>query len=395
MPRRLLGVFMLLLVSVSLVQAQGEAVLLTVGSDTVCRDEFEYYFSKSVEKRADVFMETYGRFKQKVLYARELGLDTLQGIRLLAERYKVLADKSPSSDKRRALQESDKEWIRLKHITYPLKQSADKRMQQKGKMYLDSIYKALKEGADIHVEELPWTQTRHLLKDWQNQLENLNKDEFSKPFFSPQGIHVIAWKEKKYGKPLAMKEKTSDEVYRMKELEEGVLVAVLDAHWEKTLDCTESDLENYFKTHRTDYGGGTPHFKGAVIHCRNKKDAKKIKSYLKKLPESLWKEAVERMPEESSLHSKIEAGMFTIGMDPYVDKLVFKCGDYEALPDYPYTFVLGKKLKKGPTSYRDVMPRIKIDCLESMKKAEMEAIMKKYPIEINKEVLKTVNRAEN
>jgi peptidyl-prolyl cis-trans isomerase SurA len=181
----------------------------------------------------------------------------------------------------------------------------------------------------------------------------------------------------------------------MKELEEGVLVAVLDAHWEKTLDCTESDLENYFKTHRTDYGGGTPHFKGAVIHCRNKKDAKKIKSYLKKLPESLWKEAVERMPEESSLHSKIEAGMFTIGMNPYVDKLVFKCGDYEALPDYPYTFVLGKKLKKGPTSYRDVMPRIKIDCLESMKKAEMEAIMKKYPIEINKEVLKTVNRAEN
>ena len=395
MPRRLLGIFMLLLVSISLVQAQGEAVLLTVGSDTICRDEFEYYFSKSEEKRADVFVDTYGRFKQKVLHARELGLDTLHGIRLLSERYKAFMGKSSSSGNGKNLQNTDREWIRLVHITYPLQQSADKRMQQKGKMYMDSIYVTLKEEVDIHVEELPWIQTRHLLMDWQRQLENLKKDEFSKPFFSPLGIHMIAWKEKKFGKPLAVRENPSDETYQMKELEEGVLVAVLDAHWEKTLNCTEKDLETYFKNHRADYGGGIPHFKGAVIHSRSKKDAKKIKAYLKKLPESLWKDAVERMSKENALHCKIEVGMFTIGMNPYVDKQVFKCGDYEILPDYPYTWVLGQKLKKGPVDYRDVMPRIKIDCLESMKKAEMEAIMKKYPLEINKEVLKTVNRAEN
>ena len=77
MPRRLLGIFMLLLVSVTLVRAQGDVVLLTVGSEKVSRSEFEYHFSKSSEKRADVFLETFARFKQEVQCARGLGLDTL------------------------------------------------------------------------------------------------------------------------------------------------------------------------------------------------------------------------------------------------------------------------------------------------------------------------------
>ena len=77
MPRRLLGVWVLLLVSVLVGRAQGDAVLLTVNDEAVSRSEFEYHFSRSLEKCADVFAETYGRFKQKVFVAKELGLDTL------------------------------------------------------------------------------------------------------------------------------------------------------------------------------------------------------------------------------------------------------------------------------------------------------------------------------
>ena len=58
MPRCLLGVFILLLVSTPLVQAQGDVVLLTVGGEAVSRDEFEYHFGKSPEKCEDVFAET-------------------------------------------------------------------------------------------------------------------------------------------------------------------------------------------------------------------------------------------------------------------------------------------------------------------------------------------------
>ena len=55
----------------------------------------------------------------------------------------------------------------------------------------------------------------------------------------------------------------------------------------------------------------------------------------------------------------------------------------------------GKKLKKGPEDYRDVREKVEKDWREGKKKAEMEAIIQKYRVEIDKEVLKTVNRAEN
>ena len=78
MPRRLLGIFILLLVSVFPMQAQGDAVLFTVGSDTVCLGEFEYRLGRSLDKRGHVLLQTWARLKQKVQWAKELGLDTLE-----------------------------------------------------------------------------------------------------------------------------------------------------------------------------------------------------------------------------------------------------------------------------------------------------------------------------
>ena len=66
MPRRLLGVFILLLVSVSAMQAQGDVALLTIGNEKVDKEEFEYYWSKSSEKNVRVFAQTLGHFMQKI-----------------------------------------------------------------------------------------------------------------------------------------------------------------------------------------------------------------------------------------------------------------------------------------------------------------------------------------
>ena len=66
MPHRLLGVFIFLLVSVSVMQAQGDVALITVGNETVSKEEFEYHLGKSSEKHARVFAQTLGHFMQKV-----------------------------------------------------------------------------------------------------------------------------------------------------------------------------------------------------------------------------------------------------------------------------------------------------------------------------------------
>ena len=90
MPRRLLGVLILLLVSVAIGRAQGDAVLFTVGADTVRQHEFEYHWKRSTEDSRDAFLQKYGRFKQKVQYAKDLGLDTLPEHRLRKEQFQQL-----------------------------------------------------------------------------------------------------------------------------------------------------------------------------------------------------------------------------------------------------------------------------------------------------------------
>ena len=396
MPRRLLGVFILLLVSVSVMQAQGDVALLTVGDETVGKEEFEYHWGKSSEKRAHVFAQTLGRFMQKVQWAKELGLDTLQVYRQQVGYYRqVLEHRTGRQEQRRYRQGKEEEWIRLQHVTYPLQQHESKRKEKEAKAYMDSLYIALKEGTHELFESLPWMQTRHLLNEWQTQLATLPKGEFSKPFYSSQGIHIIAWVDRVKGCPTEQMMLDKKCSFQLKELENGLLVASLDAYLERILVCSEADLEDYFKKHRKEYGWGTPHYRGAVIHCQDKKEAKRIKKYLKKYPVSLWKDAWERMPEDIAGGGRIEIGVFAIGKNPYVDKLVFKCGDYEPLKEYPYTWVLGQKLKKGPTDYRDVREKLEKDCLKAKKEAEMEAFMQKNKVEVDEEVLKTVNHCGN
>ena len=396
MPRRLLGIFILLLVFVSMMQAQGEVVLLTVGGETIGKEEFEYYWSQSSEERAHVFAQTYGRFIQKVQWAKELGLDTLPTYRERVSYYRrIVEHRARKQERKGSHRGKEEEWIKLKHVTWPLRQHESRRKEKEAKAYIDSLYVSLKGGAEVAFETLSWIQTRHLLKEWQVQLENLPKGEFSEPFYSSQGIHIIAWTDRMKGEPAEKVMLDHTQSFRMEELENGLLVASLDAYLEDTLVCSESDLENYFEKNREQYGWGIPHYRGAVIHCQDKKEAKKIKKYLSKYPIALWKDAWERMPKEISEKCLMEIGMFSIGKNPYVDKLAFKCGEYQPLKDYPYTWVLGKKLKKGPTGYQDVYEDLKEDCLKAKKEAEIEAFIQKNKVEIDEEVLKTVNRCRN
>lgn len=396
MPRRLLGVLILLLVFVSVVQAQGEVALLTVGDEMVGKEEFEYHWGRSSEERAHVYAQTYGRFIQKVQWAKELGLDTLPTYRERVRYYRrILEHRTRMLEWRRIHRGVEEEWVKLKHVTCPLHQHESRRKEKEAKAYIDSLYVSLKGGADVAFETLSWIQTRHLLKEWQTQLENLPKGEYSEPFYSSQGIHIIAWTDRVKGIPTEKEMIDQTQTFLIEDLENGLLVAALDAYLESSLVCTDSDLEDHFKKNREQYGWGIPHFRGAVIHCQNKKEAKKIKKYLSKYPLALWKDAWERMPKEVAEKCLIEVGMFSIGKNPYVDKLAFKCGEYQPLENYSYTWVLGQKLKKGPTDYKDVYEELKEDCLKSKKEAEIEGFIQKNKVEIDEEVLKTVNRCRN
>ena len=400
MPRRLLGVFMLLLVSILVGRAQGDVAFLIVGPDTLTRDEFEYHYRNAPGQSRSDFVQKLLRFKQKVQVAKSLGLDTLQSYRMEKELYRSLLDKQAlrfaTEGKTMKHLPTIKEWVKLVHLTYPLNQHADKREIRSAVETMDSLYRALVEqGGDVQLEVLPWTQTRHLLNEWQEQLRTLGKGEFSRPFFSPRGIHVIAWTDKREEATSISNPRLIDRLCLLHEVEEGLLVVSLENYLERTMVCTAPELEDYFYSHRESFGWGTPHFKGAVVHCQNKVEAKRIKKYLKRYPEELWNEAVQRMPADVSGGCRIETGLFAIGSNPYVDNLVFKCGNFETMARYPYTWVLGKKMKKGPSDYTDVREKVEKQYKKDKKKADLEALMKKISIEIDEEVLKTVNHEGN
>ena len=87
----------------------------------------------------------------------------------------------------------------------------------------------------------------------------------------------------------------------------------------------------------------------------------------------------------------VESGLFCIGENEYVDKLVFKCGNYNPKEGYPYTFVIGKCLDYMPGSYEDVYDVLLKDYMQEKENRYFDELERKLRVEKYIDVLKTVN----
>lgn len=73
-------------------------------------------------------------------------------------------------------------------------------------------------------------------------------------------------------------------------------------------------LATYFKFHSSDYRWEQPRYKGAVLHCADKKTAKRAKKLLKKVPENEWIELLQKTFNTSGVELiKVEQGVFAVG----------------------------------------------------------------------------------
>ena len=397
MPRGLLGVLIFLLVSVSVARAQGDIALLRIGESQINKSEFEYYFNRSNCNTPQEFLEDFVVYKAKALYAKDLGLDTLPDF--IAQRMyylQALDDRKKPIGYRSATE--DEEWMELWHVTCPLEQHASETDESKVKSYMDSISSVLKENlaSKEKIGETLWIPRHFLLPEWDKVLVGLSQGEISQPFYSPIGLHIVSWKDKRIGgspldKDVALEE-TSVCNHRVREIEDALLVMALSMN--QVVSYSESELEEFFIDHRGDYQWDYPHYQGAVFHCKNKKTAKAIKKHLKRYDYSSWEEALNGIKAVHAESYQMEYGLFQIGKNKYVDKLIFKCGSFEPLSEYPCTFVMGKKLK-APDSYKEVRERVVKDYLDFQERCWNDVIKHKYKVEINEEVLKTVNNSRN
>ena len=400
MPRGLLGILIFLLVSVSVARAQGDIVLLRIGDTQVYKSEFEYYFNRSNCNTSQEFLEDFIAYKAKALYAKELGLDTFpdfinQKMYYLQSLEGLLGKKDPVGCQSSAAGE---EWMELWHVTCPLEQHVPKADEIKAKSFMDSISSVLKDNVvgEGKIGKTLWIPRHLLLPEWDKALAGLTQGEISKPFYSPIGLHIVCWKDKRMDEKPLEKEMDSEVVsafnYKVKEVEDALLVMALSMN--RSFSYSEEELEEFFIRYREGYQWDYPHYRGAVFHCKNKKTAKAIKKHLKRYDFSSWEEALNGLNFVYAESYRMEYGLFQIGKNKYVDKLIFKCGSFEPLSDYPYTFVMGKKLKV-PDSYKDVRDKVVKDYLDYQDRHWNDVVKHKYKVEINEEVLKTVNNSGN
>lgn len=450
----LLGI--VLLHTLPMYGAMPDKTLLRIGGKEVTSSEFESYYRMYADSAMETpqhYLPRFVLFKLKVADARRQGWDTLPDFRQACSvlQAQVLKRALVDTDKKKAFlrecyqRESARvqlrQWVRMESVSILLPQSASRSWLRQAQDRMEEVSRKLRQGMSLEeaVGQFPqqkdislvvdtdtlWRPVAGLLQEFSAPLLEMNAGDYSAPFVSPLGVHLVRLLERKqevgFTQALPLlesyldrlgassqclnmdaytawngqsKEATPEAVrLELQQVADGLLAACWDKqnHIGGHADVSAAELERYFDRNRSEYAWAFPHYKGAVVHCQDKKAAKKIRKMLKKMPESEWNAAIRKWSEEHpDSPAQIQQGLFQIGKNPYVDKLAFKCGAYQPKEGFPYVFVLGKRLK-GPEVYTDVRHEVLEDFRMAQEEVRLGDLRKRFAVEINPEILKTVN----
>ncbi len=473
MKTRLIIASMLLMAAAANAQNNDDPTIMTVNGQSVPRSEFEYSYNKNnsegvIDKKSvDEYVDLFVNYKLKVQAAKDARLDTLTSFKDEFAMYRDQQIKPSFVTDEGMLREAQKVYNDTKesigprglimpaHILMHVEQQAPAEEMQKAKVRIDSIYTALKNGADfadlakrfsqdpgsaVNGGALPWIGPGQTVKEFEDQAYALQKGEMSQPFQSPYGYHIILMKDRKQLEPFdslkndifaflerrggrehvadqAIKEmaqeqgistaqllekraaemsaKDMDLKYLIQEYHDGLLLYEISNQtvWDKAAK-DELGLANYFQKNKKKYGWDEPRYKGIAYHVKDKADVKAVKKSVKGLPFSQWADQLRKtFNNDSIIRIRVEKGIFKKGDNAVIDKMVFKKDTtVTSLQDYPIDAVFGKLLKKGPEEYQDVRALVVADYQEELEKAWVEDLRKRYSVVVNKEVLQTVNK---
>lgn len=289
---------------------------------------------------------------------------------------------------------------------------------------------------------LPWIGPNQTFPDFEKVAYSLQEGEMSAPFLSPAGYHIILMKGRKQLEPydslrtniLQFLERrnvresiangkvaemikaaegkfTSEQIMQQKadsmqavdpefrnlirEYHDGLLMYEISNRmvWDKAAKDNAA-LEAFFKKNKKKYAWAEPRFKGMVYHVKNDEDAQAVKKCVKKLAFDKWAEALRTtFNSDSIIRVRVEKGIFKKGDNALVDREIFKADTtVTETKGYPIDGVYGKVLKKGPETYTDVKGLVIADYQDELEKQWVADLRNRYAVEVDKEVLKTVNK---
>lgn len=181
--------------------------------------------------------------------------------------------------------------------------------------------------------------------------------------------------------------------YLMNEYHDGLLFFNISNKmvWDKASKDT-AGLRTYFKSNKNKYNWKSPHFKGFLVVCKNKRIAQQVRILIRKTPTDSVMAVVNRtFSNDSGSTVLIFKGLWKKGENGSIDYYAFK--DKNAKPDtigsFTEMFVSGKVLR-NPESYEDVRGAVISDYQDVLEKEWVKKLEKKHKVIINQPILKAL-----
>lgn len=452
-----------------------DPVIMRINGVPVNRSEFEYSYNKNNSegvidrKTVEEYVPMFINYKLKVLAAEKERIDTTKSFLNEFASYRdqqirptIINDEDVELEAHKIYKQTQERidgnggLFNTSHILLMLKQKAPKEEQEIQKKRIDSIYTALKKGANFEELARKFSQDKgtavnggkigmiakgQTLKEFEDVMMSMKTGEISKPFLSPAGYHIIKLNGKQNFFPYdsmrtsimqfieqrGLREKIIDQKLESLAKQRGNGTTVADVLAIKQAELEQNDpdmkyliqeyhdglllyevmnknvwgrvasdtlgLEQYFKKNKKKYKWESPRFKGIAYYTRSESDVDAVKKAIKKVDFDKWAPKLRsEFNSDSVLRIRVEKGIFKLGDNALVDRLVFKKDTVEAKKDgFPYTAVFGKVLK-SPKEANDVRGLVVADYQDKLEADWVEQLRRTYPVVVDEKVLATVNK---